>query len=145
MIEKVKESETFGLIVGSLSLEHLNEIINSVKTTLKQNKKKFYTFLLGKITLEKLSNFVDYIDCFIFIGCPFNNFYNFKTLNKPLVNSLDVKIAFNDYFKWDMKYSFDPSYILHNISNEESNQSSNISDTNQTISQFFCLDIKEYY
>jgi hypothetical protein len=73
--------------------------------------KKYYTFLLGKITLEKLSNFVDYIDCFILIACPFSDFYNFKTLNKPLVNALDIKLAYDPLYKWDLSYSFDIDFI----------------------------------
>lgn len=112
MIEKAKESEVFGILVGTLSIDGLNNIIEDIKNTLKANNKKFYTFLLGKITLEKLSNFVDYIDCFVLIACPFNNFYDFKTLYKPLVSTLDVKIAFDPNYEWDMKYSFDVKYIL---------------------------------
>ncbi len=114
LIQKAKESEVFGILVGSLSIDGLNEIIEEVKLTLKAQNKKFYTFLLGKITPEKLSNFVEYIDCFILIACPFNTFYDFKTLMRPLVNSLDIKIAFDPNFTWDMKYTFDPNYIIDN-------------------------------
>jgi len=114
LIQKAKESEVFGILVGSLSIEGLNEIIEEVKLTLKAQNKKFYTFLLGKITPEKLSNFVEYIDCFILIACPFNTFYDFKTLMRPLVNALDIKIAFDPNFTWDMKYTFDPNYIIDN-------------------------------
>ena len=112
LIEKAKESEVFGILVGSLSIDGLNEIIEEVKLTLKSQKKHFYTFLLGKITLEKLSNFVEYIDCFILIACPFNAFYEFKTLMRPLVSALDIKIAFDPNYSWDMKYTFDARYIL---------------------------------
>jgi diphthamide biosynthesis enzyme Dph1/Dph2-like protein len=113
LIQKAKESEVFGILVGSLSVSGLNDILENLKSTLKSKNKKFYTLLLGKITLDKLSNFVDYIDCFILIACPFSNFYDFKTLMKPMVTALDIQIAFNEEnFKWDMTYSFDGNFIL---------------------------------
>lgn len=122
LIQKAKESNVFGIIVGGLSIYGLNQILDELKYTLKTNQKKCYTFLLGKITLEKLSNFVDYIDCFILIACPFSDFYEFKTLYKPMVSPLDIKIAFDSNYKWEMIYSFDANYILEknskNISEE---------------------------
>ena len=112
MIEKAKDSDVFGIVVGTLSLKGVDKIIEEVKDTLKKNNKKTYTFLLGKITLEKLSNFVDYIDCFILIACPFSPFYDFKALMKPLVSPLDIKLAFDSSFVWDSTYTFDSSKIL---------------------------------
>jgi hypothetical protein len=113
------------------------------------NKKKYYTFLLGKITPEKLSNFVDFIDCFILIACPFSDFYNFKTLMKPLVSALDVEIAYNEkYFKWDMSYTFDPKYILKYNKIEYNNDGErNIlkleSPTEENAIKFTSLSLKE--
>jgi diphthamide biosynthesis protein 2 len=112
LMQKAKESEVFGLIVGSLSIDGLNEVLDDLKRTLTLNNKKFYTLLLGKITLEKLSNFVEYIDCFVLIACPFSSFYDFKTLMKPLVSPLDVKIAFDSNYSWDMSYTFDIKAIV---------------------------------
>jgi len=113
LIEKVKESETFGIIVGSLSIENLNDLLEEVKNTLKLKEKKYYQLLLGKITEEKLANFVEYIDCFVLIACPFSDFYNNKSNGIPLVNSLDVKIAFDPKYEWEMTYSFSIDYILN--------------------------------
>jgi diphthamide biosynthesis protein 2 len=112
LVQKAKESDVFGLIVGSLSLDGLNDILKDLKITLELANKKYYTFLLGKITLEKLSNFVEYIDCFVLISCPFSSFYDFKTLMKPLVSPLDLKLAFDSSYSWDMSYSFDIKAIL---------------------------------
>jgi diphthamide synthase subunit DPH2 len=113
LVQKAKESEVFGIIVGSLSLDGLNDIIEDLKKTLNLVDKKYYAFLLGKITLEKLSNFVEYIDCFVLIACPFSAFYDFKTLMKPLVSPLDIKLAFDSSYSWDMSYSFDIKAILN--------------------------------
>jgi len=112
LIEKVKDSEVFGIVIGSLSIQNLNKLIDKIKITLKSQNKKFYQMLLGKITDEKLANFVEYIDCFILIACPFSDFYNNKALMKPLVSPLDIKIAFDPNYSWDMIYSYDINYII---------------------------------
>ena len=162
LIQKAKESEVFGIIVGSLSISGLNAVIEELKITLKSSKKKVYTFLLGKITLEKLSNFVEYIDCFILVACPFSSFYDFKTLMKPLVSPLDIKIAFDERYKWDLRYSYDTNYILNKGGNIIDNkietlnttQSSNIehtsiklqqSEKNQALANIFSIRTLESY
>ena len=139
LVEKAKESDVFGLIVGSLSIDGLNDILEDLKRTLRLSNKKFYTFLLGKITLEKLSNFVEYIDCFVLIACPFSSFYDFKTLMKPLVSPLDLKLAFDPNYKWDMSYSFDIKNILNK--SEHLTQIEEI-DINKELSQITDLQVK---
>jgi diphthamide biosynthesis protein 2 len=138
LIEKVKESETFGIIVGSLSIENLNDLLDEVKNTLKLKGKKYYQLLLGKITEEKLANFIEYIDCFVLIACPFSDFYNNKSNGIPLVNSLDIKIAFDPKYEWDMSYSFSIDYILsknkyNNIDKINNNDSNNSKPENEEV------------
>lgn len=118
LIEQVKESEVFGIVIGSLSIKNLNPLLEDIKSTLKLNNKQYYQFLLGKITDEKLANFVEYIDCFILIACPFSEFYDRKALMKPLVSPLDVKIAFDPNYTWDMSYSFDINCIINKINHQ---------------------------
>ena len=141
LIQKAKESDVFGLIVGSLSLDGLNDIIDDLKRTLKLSNKKYYTFLLGKITLEKLSNFVEYIDCFVLIACPFSSFYDFKTLMKPLVSPLDIKLAFDSTYSWNMSYSFDIKAILDNKTNT-TNESIVEEDITKELSKITDLQIE---
>jgi diphthamide biosynthesis protein 2 len=148
LIQKAKESEIFGIIVGSLSISGLNQILDELKKTFKKNNKKFYTFLLGKITLEKLANFVDFIDCFVLLACPFSDFYDFKTLMKPMVSPLDVEMALNEkVFKWDMSYTFDPSYIINKSGDSNCEKSSNEEnfqiDENKLNSTFTGLKLSE--
>jgi diphthamide biosynthesis protein 2 len=143
LTQKAKESDVFGLIVGTLSLDGLNECLDDLKRTLKLADKKFYTFLLGKITLEKLSNFVEYIDCFVLIACPFSSFYDFKTLMKPLVSPLDIKIAFDPNYKWGMSYSFDIKAILERENNKQTaTVEAEKNDIMQQLSQITDLQIE---
>ena len=164
LIEKVKECNTFGILIGSLSYPNLNKIIDLIKSLLEFQEKKVYTLLLGKITEEKLSNFTEYIDAFILIGCPFNPGYNKKIVNKPIVIPLDIKYAFDENYSWDGFYSFDVDYILINdkeikeklndIKIQKEKELENINknimslqkiEMNQALAPIFSLDILEKY
>ena len=115
LIEYSKSKNVFGILIGSLSLPNLNIIIKILKNILTLNNKKIYTFLLGKITEEKLCNFTEFIDCFILIGCYFNNKFNFHNNNDiKILTPLDIKIAFDKEYKWDGSYSFDIDFIVNN-------------------------------
>ena len=171
LIEKTKECNTFGILIGSLSIPNLNRIINLLKSLLESQDKKVYTLLLGKITEEKLANFIEYIDAFILIGCPFNQGYNSKAIDKIIITPLDVKYAFDENYSWDGFYSFDIDYILindqeikdkleiintqkekeiedikkkikENINNENALQKI---DTNQALAPIFSFDVLEKY
>ena len=164
LIEKVKSCNTFGVLIGSLSYPNLNRIIDLIKSLLEFQEKKVYTLLLGKITEEKLSNFTEYIDAFVLIGCPFNPGYNKKIVDKPIVTPLDIKYAFDENYSWDGFYSFDVDYILindqeikeklNNIKIQKEKEIENINknitslqkiEMNQALAPIFSLDILEKY
>lgn len=131
LISKCKSCNVFGILIGALALYDVNDVINEVKRTLESNNKKCYVFLLGKITEEKLANFVMFIDCFVLIACPFNSGYTNKALMKPIVSPLDIKIAFDPTYKWDSIYSFDTQFILpqHDDTNNNNNDGLNNKQT----------------
>ena len=164
LIEKAKECNTFAILIGSLSIPNLNKIIDLIKSLLEYQEKKVYTLLLGKITEEKLANFTEYIDAFILIGCPFNDGYNSKAIDKPIITPLDVKFAFDENYSWDGFYSFDIDYIiinekeikdkLNDIKIQKEKELNNINknimslqkiETNQALAPIFSLDILEKY
>lgn len=169
LIEKAKECSTFGILIGSLSIPNLNRMINLIKSLLQSQERKVYTLLLGKITDEKLGNFIEYIDAFVLIGCPFNQGYNSKAIDRPIMSPLDIKYAFDDNYSWDGFYSFDVDYILINDEeikeqlenikiqkekeiekiqikiNKENLESIQKIETNQALAPIFSLDIIEKY
>ena len=164
LIEKAKECNTFAILIGSLSIPNLNKIIDLIKSLLEYQEKKVYTLLLGKITEEKLANFTEYIDSFILIGCPFNNGYNSKAIDKPIITPLDVKFAFDENYSWDGFYSFNIDYIiinekeikdkLNDIKIQKEKELNDINknimslqkiETNQALAPIFSLDVLEKY
>lgn len=114
---KAKECNTFGILVGNLNLNEINYIINTLKVILRRNNKKYYVFLLGKITNEKLSNYIEYIDCFILISCLNTSFQDKKACDKPIVTPIDILHAF-DVKEWSVDYSFDPRNIKFYVEKE---------------------------
>lgn len=119
---KAKESETFGILIGNLNIKYLNNILQKIKKLLVKNNKKYYTFLLGKITDEKLSNYVEYIDSFVLVACTCNSFVERKALMKPIVTPVDLLHAFEEK-TWDLSYSYDPYYF--NFYNKTSSNEKN--------------------
>ena len=144
-------------------------MIDLTKSLLESQERKVYTLLLGKITDEKLGNFIEYIDAFVLIGCPFNQGYNSKAIDKPIMSPLDIKYAFDENYSWDGFYSFDVDYILINDSeikeqlenlkiqkekeiekiqtkiNKENLELIQKSESNQALAPIFSLDIIEKY
>jgi diphthamide biosynthesis protein 2 len=67
-IEKAKEAEVYGIVVGTLSISGHLAMIDRLKSIIKAAGKKSYTFAVGKINVPKLANFAD-IDAFIVVAC----------------------------------------------------------------------------
>ncbi len=103
----------FGLIIGSLSIKNINKIIELCKNLIKSKDKKCYVFLLGKITMEKLSNFVEFIDCFVLLACAECSNNDLKALMKPIIAPMDLFLALNEDFKWTNSYSFDNETLIN--------------------------------
>ena len=57
LIEKVKEAEIIGILIGTVVVDNHIEIINYLKTAIAKSGKKFYEVLIGKINEPKLRNF----------------------------------------------------------------------------------------
>ena len=64
LVEKAKDSERVGLLVGTLNTEKYLDIIEKLKTSGKKAGKRMYTFLVGKPNVAKLANFPE-IDIFV--------------------------------------------------------------------------------
>lgn len=106
-IEKCKDSQTLGLIVGTLTAKGYLDVIDRIKTMAKARGIKTQIISVGRVNPAKLANFLE-IDCFVLIGCPFNNLYNSRDFFKPIVSVFEAEMAFNP--AWHMKYP--ETYVL---------------------------------
>lgn len=61
LIEKIKDSSTLGIIIGTLSVKNYLKVIDRLKEIIKLNHKKYYLVSVGKPTVAKLANFPEVI------------------------------------------------------------------------------------
>lgn len=106
-IEKCKDSKTLGLIVATLTTKGYLDVIDRIKAMAKARGIKTHIISVGRVNPAKLANFLE-IDCFVLIGCPFNNLHNSKDFYKPIVSVFEAEMAFNP--AWHMKYP--ETYVL---------------------------------
>jgi diphthamide biosynthesis protein 2 len=98
-IEKLKDSSSIGILVGTLAVEKYLAIIEHMKNVLRKANKKVYTVAIGEITPPKLANFPD-IQIFILISCPECTILDSKEFFQPIVTPYEVELAFNQDREW---------------------------------------------
>jgi diphthamide biosynthesis protein 2 len=57
VLEKVKDAEVIGILVGSVVVDNYMEIIKNIKVSIAKSGKKIYEVLIGKLNEPKLKNF----------------------------------------------------------------------------------------
>ena len=57
LIEKTKDADRIGILVGTLGASRYGDIIDQVRHNVKTAGKRVYTFLIGKPNVPKLANF----------------------------------------------------------------------------------------
>ncbi|XP_045466487.1 2-(3-amino-3-carboxypropyl)histidine synthase subunit 2 [Harmonia axyridis] len=112
--EKIKDSQTFGIVMGTLAIDNYLKVLNRMKTLLKLNGKKFYVLSVGKISVAKLANFPE-MDIFVVITCAMNEVYDSKEFYKPIVTPFDVEKAFN-LKSTSLKFTYDYNSFLNEVS-----------------------------
>lgn len=100
-IEKCKDAQTLGLIVATLTSDGYLDVVSHMQEIAKSHGIKTQIISVGRINPAKLANFLE-IDCFVMIGCPFNNMYTSKDFYKPIVSVFEAEMALNP--AWHMKY-----------------------------------------
>jgi diphthamide synthase subunit DPH2 len=103
--------------------------------------------------MEKLSNFVEFIDCFVLIACAECSNNDLKALMKPIIAPMDLFLALNEDFKWTNSYSFDNETLI-NLLGENADKIINYTENNQqqqakqeesfNCTKQSCTDLSEY-
>jgi len=90
-------------------LNKYKDILDRTKEILNAHKKKFYLFIINKLTEPKLGNFAE-IDAYIIVSCPYSTFYDLKDFYKVLINPFELEFALAADSKWT-------NYILSDVEN----------------------------
>ena len=111
MVEKAKDARIVGVLIGTLGVSNYLEMFNRLKVLLKKAGKKVYSFIVGKINVAKLANFME-IDIFVLIACPENTLLDSSELYKPVVTPYEMELACNTQREWTGDYVTDFSQLL---------------------------------
>jgi len=99
LIEKTKDAERIGLLVGTLGTANYSDILERLRSTIKNAGKKVYTFLVGKPNVAKLANFPE-IDVFVFVACSETSIFDSKDYFKPIITPYELELACNKQQEW---------------------------------------------
>lgn len=71
LMQKAKDADVVGIVAGTLGVANYRDVVQRLKQVVKQAGKKSYTFLMGKLNVAKLANFME-VDVFVLVACPEN-------------------------------------------------------------------------
>lgn len=111
LIEKAKDADIIGIVVGTLAVARYMDILAYLKTIIKGSGKKYYTFVMGKLNIPKLANFAE-IDIFVLVACPENSLLDSKEFFRPIVTPFELEIALVRGKEWSNQYSADFADVL---------------------------------
>lgn len=106
MVEKAKDASIVGIVVGTLGVENYLAVIDRLKTLIKKAGKKSYTFVVGKLNVPKLANFLE-VDVYVLVACPENTLLDSSEFYKPVVSVYEMEIACNTEREWTGDYHTD--------------------------------------
>ena len=111
LIEKLKDANIIGIVVGTLGVANYKDIMEQVKSLVKLAGKKSYTFVVGKINPAKLANFAE-VDIYVYVACRESSMIELSDFYRPVVTPLEVEFAFNKAREWTGIYSTDFQQLL---------------------------------
>ncbi|XP_022101645.1 2-(3-amino-3-carboxypropyl)histidine synthase subunit 2-like [Acanthaster planci] len=111
LIERARDANVVGIVAGTLGVRDYLTVINQLKTLLKKAGKKTYTFVVGKLNVAKLANFME-VDIYVLVSCPENSLIDSSEFYKPVVTPFEMEIACNRAREWTGEYVTDFRQIL---------------------------------
>lgn len=115
LVEKIKESETFAIVIATVVIENYMKAMERIKELLKLNGKKYYIISVGRPTVAKLANFPE-MDMYILICCSMSDIFESRDFYKPFVTPFDIEIALNPKaVPSDFSYDLNADYLEEDL------------------------------
>ncbi|KAG5495216.1 hypothetical protein JKF63_02271 [Porcisia hertigi] len=96
-IESVRASSAIGILVASLAIEGYLEVTQQLHQLIRAYQKRSYVIYIGHLNEFKLANFVDTVDCFVAVACPYSRPSHFPEKEdgfmKPIVSPAELLVA----------------------------------------------------
>lgn len=111
LIEKAKDARIIGILVGTLGVVDYLAVIQRMKELVRAAGKKSYMFVVGKLNVAKLANFME-IDVFVHIACAENTLVDSSEFYKPVITPYELEVACNSAQEWTGEYVTDFRELL---------------------------------
>ncbi|CAO3652067.1 unnamed protein product [Cunninghamella echinulata] len=118
MVQKAKDANTIGIVVGTLGVASYMNIIEHLKRIITLSGRKWYLFVMGKLNVAKMANFME-IDCYVLVACPENSLIDSKEFYRPIVTPFELEIALVKSQEWTGKYILDFSKLLPQLREDD--------------------------
>jgi len=118
LTQKAKLASIYGILVGTLSKTHFRDVVHQIKSKIRQHQKTSYTFVVGKINVNKLANFAE-VDCFVLVSCNEQSILeNEREFHVPIITPLELDVALG-YREWDGFYSYEFDDLKSIVENKD--------------------------
>lgn len=104
LIEKAKDANIVGILVGTLGVQNYLSAIGHLKKLIRNAGKKPYTLVTGKLNVAKLANFQE-VDVYVLVACPENTLLDSKEFFRPIVTPFELELALNPSREWSQTFS----------------------------------------
>ncbi|KAG1234090.1 hypothetical protein G6F68_002815 [Rhizopus microsporus] len=118
LVQKAKDAETIGIVVGTLGVASYLNIIDHLKRIIRASGRKSYLFVMGKLNVAKMANFME-IDCYVLVSCPENSLIDSKEFYRPIVTPFELEIALRRDTEWTGDYITDFSKLLPQLRSDD--------------------------
>ncbi|CAO3599241.1 unnamed protein product [Absidia cylindrospora] len=118
MVQKAKDANTIGIVVGTLGVASYMNIIEHLKKVITLSGRKWYMFVMGKLNVAKMANFME-IDCYVLVACPENSLIDSKEFYRPIVTPFELEIALVKSKEWTGDYVLDFSKLLPHLRTDD--------------------------
>jgi diphthamide biosynthesis protein 2 len=117
MIEKIKEAQVIGILVGTVVVDGYLQIIDKLKQVMERKEKKYYEVLVGKINEPKLKNLAHVIDLYVLISCRETSMVDPKEyFGMPVVMPHEILLALQpDTHPWSSRVLTDFPQLLREM------------------------------
>ncbi|KAL9979820.1 hypothetical protein ACROYT_G017537 [Oculina patagonica] len=106
MIQRAKDAQVVGIVVGTLGVADYLRVIERMKQVIKMAGKKSYLFVMGKLNVAKMANFME-VDVFVLVACPENTLIDSQEFYKPIVTPFEMELACLRTREWTGDYVTD--------------------------------------
>jgi len=111
MIQRAKDAQVVGIVVGTLGVADYLEVIERLKKVIKMAGKKSYLFVMGKLNVPKMANFME-VDVYVLVACPENTLIDSQEFYKPIVTPFEMELACLRAREWTGDYITDFRELL---------------------------------